>query len=65
MNVNYVNRPNLFWIVDLYNTYDSIKMFENMAKVNMKQGESARSKACTAFKKYVVVAKDKENDIEV
>jgi len=37
----------------LYNVYDSIKMFENMARVKLNPGESARSKMCTSFKKYI------------
>lgn len=36
----------------LYNTYDSIKMFENMQRTKLNPGESARSKASTTFKKY-------------
>lgn len=37
----------------LHNVYDSIKSFENMSKVKLNPGESARSKTCTWYKKYV------------
>lgn len=37
----------------LYNTYDSIKMFENMNKMRLNPGESLRSKASTTYKKYI------------
>jgi hypothetical protein len=38
----------------LHNVYDSIKMFEGMSKLKLNPGESARSKACTTFKKYII-----------
>lgn len=36
----------------LYNSYDSLKMFDNIAKVDLKPGESLRSRVSTHFNNY-------------